>query len=41
MSTIWLKNPLSIYTANDSDARGGIVISDGKIVELVALGQQP
>ena len=41
MSNLWIKNPLAIFTANDLDARGGIVISDGKIIETVALGQQP
>ncbi len=41
MSTLWLKNPLAIYTSNENDARGGIIISDGKIVELVGLNQQP
>ena len=39
MSTIWIKQPLAIFTGNKSDARGGMVISEGKIVELVALGQ--
>ncbi|WP_411562232.1 8-oxoguanine deaminase [Pseudomonas shirazensis] len=37
----WLKSPLSIFTANDSDARGGLVIEDGKIVQLLALGESP
>jgi len=39
MSTIWIKQPLAIFTGNESDARAGLVISEGKIVELVALGQ--
>ena len=38
MSTIWIKQPLAIFTENTNDARGGMVISEGKIVELVALG---
>ncbi|WP_268916238.1 hypothetical protein [Acinetobacter terrae] len=40
MSTIWIKHPLAlaIFTENTNDARGGMVISEGKIVELVALG---
>ncbi|SDN65702.1 8-oxoguanine deaminase [Pseudomonas jinjuensis] len=38
---LWLRNPLAIFTANDLDARGGIVAQDGRIVELVAAGQQP
>ncbi|WP_156504036.1 amidohydrolase family protein, partial [Oleiphilus sp. HI0066] len=39
--TTWIKNPLSVFTANDEDARGGIVVSGNKIVELIALGQVP
>ncbi|MDT4809252.1 8-oxoguanine deaminase [compost metagenome] len=38
---LWLRNPLAIFTANDLDARGGIVVQDGRIVELVGVGQQP
>lgn len=41
MSTIWIKQPLAIFTGNKSDARGGMVISQGKIVELVPVGQTP
>ena len=41
MTTLWIKNPMAIFTANDQDARGGLVISNGKIIELVALGQSP
>lgn len=41
MSNLWIKNPLAIFTANDLDARGGIVISNGKIIETVPLGQKP
>ncbi|MDU1662071.1 MAG: hypothetical protein E6861_21745, partial [Stenotrophomonas maltophilia] len=37
----WLKNPLAIFTANALDARGGLVLQDGVIVEVLALGQQP
>ncbi|WP_188035275.1 8-oxoguanine deaminase [Pseudomonas sp. EZ-C24] len=37
----WLKSPLAIFTANDSDARGGLVIEDGKIVQLLAMGESP
>lgn len=37
----WLKSPLAIFTANDSDARGGLVIEDGKIAQLLALGESP
>ncbi|WP_111892783.1 8-oxoguanine deaminase [Acinetobacter sp. MB5] len=39
--TLWIKNPLAIFTANEQDARGGLVIQNGKIIELVAQGQQP
>ena len=38
---IWLKNPLAIFTANELDARGGLVIEDGVIREVLALGQVP
>lgn len=41
MTTLWIKNPMAIFTANDQDARGGLLISNGKIIELVALGQSP
>jgi len=38
---LWIKNPLSVFTANESDARGGIVVADGKIIELVTAGGKP
>lgn len=38
---IWLKSPLAIFTGNSSDARGGLVIEDGRISELLAAGQAP
>mgnify|MGYP000036743234 CR=1 FL=1 len=38
---LWIKNPLSTYTANDQDAGNGILVQDGKIIELVPKGQQP
>lgn len=38
---IWLKDPLAIFTANSLDARGGLVIEDGRISELLAQGQHP
>jgi 8-oxoguanine deaminase len=38
---LWLQSPLAILCADDQDARGGVVIQSGKIVELVAQGQQP
>ncbi|MGJ3442062.1 8-oxoguanine deaminase [Pseudomonas sp. Je.1.5.c] len=37
----WLKSPLAIFTANDADARGGVVIEDGRITQLLALGENP
>jgi len=37
----WLKNPLAIFTANALDARGGLVLQDGLIVEVLSAGQQP
>ena len=40
-TTLWIKHPSAIYTANDQDARNGIVIQGGQIVELVAQDQQP
>lgn len=38
---IWLKNPLAIFTANTLDARGGLVIENGRIHEVLGLGQSP
>ncbi|KTC60395.1 8-oxoguanine deaminase [Pseudomonas savastanoi] len=38
---IWLKNPLAVFTANDLDARGGLVIEGGIITEVLAAGQLP
>ncbi|MGE8500169.1 MAG: 8-oxoguanine deaminase [Pseudomonas sp.] len=38
---IWIKNPLALFTANDLDAAGGLVIENGVIVELLGAGQQP
>jgi 8-oxoguanine deaminase len=38
---IWLANPLAIYTGNDEEASGGVVISGKRIVELVAFGDTP
>ncbi|PBQ01394.1 8-oxoguanine deaminase [Pseudomonas congelans] len=38
---IWLKNPLAVFTANDLDARGGLVIEGGVINEVLAAGQLP
>ncbi len=41
MQTVWIKNPLAIYTGNDHDARGGIVIRENKIIELVPKNGSP
>ncbi len=41
MENIWLKNPLAMYTGNDEDARGGIVIQGDKVIELISLGHEP
>ncbi|MFV9656089.1 8-oxoguanine deaminase [Pseudomonas sp. NY15366] len=38
---IWIKNPLAIFTANDLDASGGLVIEDGRISEVLGAGRQP
>ena len=37
----WIKNPLAVFTANELDARGGIVIEGQKIAEVLASGQHP
>ncbi|NBA98438.1 8-oxoguanine deaminase [Pseudomonas sp. R5(2019)] len=37
----WLKNPLAIFTANQLDARGGLVLENGVIREVLAAGQVP
>ncbi|MPY22467.1 8-oxoguanine deaminase [Shewanella psychropiezotolerans] len=41
METVWLKNPLAFYTGTDEDARGGVVISGTKVVEIIKLGAEP
>ncbi|WP_427005938.1 8-oxoguanine deaminase [Pseudarthrobacter sp. H2] len=38
---LWIKNPQAAFTANGLDASGGIVVSGGKIAEVLAAGQQP
>ena len=37
----WIQNPLAVFTANELDARGGIVIEGTKITEVLAVGQSP
>lgn len=38
---LWIRNPQAAFTANALDASGGLVVSDGVIVEVLAAGQQP
>ncbi|MEO6827304.1 MAG: 8-oxoguanine deaminase [Microbacteriaceae bacterium] len=40
-SRTWLRNPQAIFTANDLDAGGGIVIDGSRIAEVVGAGQLP
>ena len=37
----WIKRPSAVFTANDLDAAGGIVVRDDRIVELVGTGKEP
>ena len=37
----WIKRPSAVYTANDLDAAGGIVLREDRIVELVGMGREP
>lgn len=39
--TLWIKRPLSVFTANDKDASNGIVVRDGIIIELVPRNSSP
>ncbi len=41
MSSIWIKNPLAIYTPDGVDAEGGLVVEQKQIVELVPKGKEP
>lgn len=38
---VWLKNPLALFTNDTLDGRGGIVVENSTIVELLAPGEQP
>lgn len=38
---LWIKQPLAIFTGNDLDSRGGLVIENNQIVEVLALNQEP
>jgi len=37
----WIRNPLALFTGNDLQAPGGLVIEDDCIVELLAAGASP
>ena len=41
MTTLWIKNPKAIFTANSLPAGGGIVITDSFISEVLDAGQSP
>jgi 8-oxoguanine deaminase len=41
MSTIWIKNPLAIYTPDGVDAGGGLVVKGQQIIELIEKGSEP
>jgi len=41
MGTIWIKNPLAIYTPERVDAGGGLVVENRQIVELVPQASSP
>ena len=38
---IWIKNPLATFTPEAVDGRGGLVIENNLISEVLAAGQQP
>ncbi|MDQ0620382.1 cytosine/adenosine deaminase-related metal-dependent hydrolase [Arthrobacter globiformis] len=40
-SRLWIRNPLAAFTANSLDASGGLVVSGGRIVEVLGAGQTP
>ena len=37
----WIKNPLAVWTGDNTIADGGIVITDAKITELLESGESP
>jgi len=41
MHSLWIKNPLAIYTPGEVDAGGGLVVKGKQIVELVPRGSEP
>ena len=38
---LWIRNPLALFTANDRQAPGGLVIEGGVIAELLGAGAAP
>lgn len=38
---LWIKQPLALFTATAEPAPGGLVVEQGRIVELLAAGQAP
>lgn len=40
-SRLWIRNPLAAFTANGLDASGGLVVSGGRIAEVLGAGQTP
>ncbi len=38
---LWLKNPLAVFVDDTLDARGGIVLENSKITELLCPGEHP
>ncbi len=38
---LWIKNPLAVFVDDSLDATGGIVVREGRIVELIAGGKEP
>ena len=37
----WIKSPLAIYVNAGTDARGGVVVENNRIVELIKTGSEP
>ena len=37
----WIKQPAAVFTANELDAGGGVVVRGDRIVELVGRGTEP
>lgn len=41
METTWIKDPMAIFTANTTNAQGGLVIKGNRIIETLSQGQLP